>query len=61
MDELASHGDEDLPLQHSDAGSNAGVAAYLRDRASPYTARVSAWWIEVITPEGCKPMSYYDQ
>ncbi|HEX5659082.1 MAG TPA: hypothetical protein VFX59_17930 [Polyangiales bacterium] len=37
------------------------VAAYLRDRASPYAERVSAWWLEVTQREGCKPMSYYDQ
>ncbi len=54
----AEERDEEVSLEH---GSPAGVTAYLRDRASPYAARVSAWWLEVTEREGCKPMSYYDQ
>jgi hypothetical protein len=50
--------EEDLSFEHS---SMNGMTAYLRDRASPYAARVSAWWLEVTQREGCKPMSYYDQ
>ena len=58
MNARAEERDDHLRFEQ---GSTNGVATYLRDRASPYTARVSAWWLEVRQREGCKPMSYYDQ
>ncbi|MET0285751.1 MAG: hypothetical protein ABW352_14825 [Polyangiales bacterium] len=58
MSSLAEERTEDLTPEE---GSRDSVTAYLRDRATPYAARVSAWWVEVTRREGCKPMSYYDQ
>jgi hypothetical protein len=58
MATLANERSEELRLQHD---ATVRVTAYLRDRASPYAARVSAWWLEVTAREGCKPISYYDQ
>lgn len=58
MASAADERDEGLEL---DQPPNNSVTAYLRDRASPYAARVSAWWLDVTEREGCKPMSYYDQ
>jgi hypothetical protein len=58
MNARAQERDEPLRFGHD---SSPGMASYLRERASPYAARVSAWWVEVTQREGCKPMSYYDQ
>jgi hypothetical protein len=57
MGSLEDERDEDFTLEHPPGG----MTAFLRDRATPYTARVSAWWLEVTQREGCQPMSHYDQ
>ncbi|HEY6876950.1 MAG TPA: hypothetical protein VI299_02985 [Polyangiales bacterium] len=62
MDQLVSE-DRLTPPERRDAdsGSARRVTSYLRERASPYAARVSDWWLHVKSREGCEPMSYYDQ